>query len=190
MRLCCRAAEAERRTAAKSRKRGEDVAGRTEAFGGGATVEVVGNFATRQSFTAAVEALGAAGFGHDDLSVLDTHESISAAGKPGEAWQESLAGLVGEIHYVGPLTAAGLIALASGPVGVAVSGALAAGLTGAALVELLDEVRATPHTEAFARALQAGAILLWVHAADEDEAKKAEAILTRHGASDVHRHLR
>lgn len=159
-------------------------------FGEDVTVEVVGNFATRESFTAAVAELSAAGFGHDDLSVLDTHESISAAGEPGEAWQEALAGLVGEINYVGPLTAAGLIALASGPVGVAVSGALAAGLTGAALVDLLDDIRATPHTEAFARALEAGAILLWAAAADEGKAREAEAILTRHGASDVHRHVR
>jgi len=165
----------------------QDVA---EVFGENVTVEVVGNFATRESFTAALKALAAAGFEHDDISVLDTHESLSAAGKPSEAWQESLAGLVGEINYVGPLTAAGLIALASGPVGVAVAGALAAGLTGAALVDLLDEVRATPHTEAFARALEAGAILLWVRVADEAAARKAEGILARHGASDVHRHVR
>lgn len=163
---------------------------RTEGFSDDTTVEVAGHFATRQSFTAAVEALSAAGFEHDDISVLDTHESLSAAGKPGEAWQESLAGLVGEINYVGPITAAGLIALASGPIGVAVSGALAAGLTGAALVDLLDEVRATPHTEAFARALEAGAILLWVGVADEEQARKAEAIMARHGGSDVHRHVR
>jgi hypothetical protein len=74
--------------------------------------------------------------------------------------------------------------------GVAASGALAAGLTGAALVELLEEVSATPHTEAFARDLEAGAILLSVHAADEQKAREAERILTHHGASDVHRHLR
>lgn len=166
------------------------MAQRTQGFSDDVTIEVAGNFATRESFTAAVEALGAAGFDHDDISVLDTHESLSAAGKPSEAWQESLAGLVGEIHYVGPLTAAGLIALASGPVGVAVAGALAAGLTGAALVDLLEEVRATPHTEAFARALESGAILLWVRVADEAEAKQAEALLARHGASDVHRHVR
>jgi len=166
------------------------VAATGKDFTSGVTVEVVGNFATRESFTAAVAALGKAGFGHDDLSVLDTHESISAAGEPGEAWQEALAGLVGEINYVGPLTAAGLIALASGPVGVAVSGAVAAGLTGAALVDLLDDIRATPHTEAFARALEAGAILLWVAAADEAKAQAAEAILKRNDASDVHRHVR
>lgn len=163
---------------------------RNEDFGSGMTVEVAGNFATRQDFAAAVAALTAAGFERDDISVLDTHESLSAAGKPSEAWQESLAGLVGEIHYVGPLTAAGLIALASGPVGVAVAGALAAGLTGAALVDLLEDVRATPHTEAFARALEAGAILLWVGVADEEEARTAEEIMKRHGGSDVHRHVR
>jgi hypothetical protein len=161
-----------------------------ERFSDDITVEVVGNFATRDDFKAAVEALTSAGFAHDDISVLDTHESLSAAGKPSEAWQESLAGLVGEINYVGPITAAGLIALASGPVGVAVAGALAAGLTGAALVDLLEEVRATPHTEAFARALEAGAILLWVRAGDEAEARNAEDIMVRHGGSDVHRHVR
>jgi hypothetical protein len=167
-----------------------DVPERTEGFSKDGTVEVAGHFATREKFTAAVEALTAAGFEHDDISVLDTHESLSAAGAPGEAWQESLAGLVGEINYVGPLTAAGLIALASGPVGVAVAGAMAAGLTGAALVDLLEEVRATPHTEAFARALEAGAILLWVQVDDEGEAREVEALMARHGASDVHRHVR
>jgi hypothetical protein len=166
------------------------VADGKQGFGDGGTVEVAGKFASRESFTAAVEALTAAGFGHDEISVLDTHESLSAAGKPSEAWQESLAGLVGEITYVGPLTAAGFIALASGPVGTAVAGAMAAGLTGAAIVDLLTEVRATPHTEAFARALEAGAILLWVQVADEAEALKAEALMASHGGSGVHRHRR
>lgn len=162
----------------------------TQGFGDDVTVEVAGNFSTKESFTAAVKALSAAGFGHDALSVLDTHESLSAAGSPSEAWQETLAGMVGEINYVGPLTAAGLIAIASGPIGAAVAGAMAAGLTGAALVELLDEVRATPHTEAFARALEAGAILLWVRVEDESEAEKAEALLKEHGGADVHRHVK
>ncbi len=162
----------------------------TQSFGDGVTVEVAGNFSTKESFSAAVKALGETGFGHDDLSVLDTHETLSAAGSPSEAWQEALAGMVGEINYVGPLTAAGLIAIASGPIGAAVAGAMAAGLTGAALVELLDEVRATPHTEAFARALESGAILLWVRVEDEAQAAKAEALLTEHGAADVHRHVK
>lgn len=163
--------------------------GSAESFGDNVNVEVAASFATRESFTAAVEALTAAGFEHDDISVLDTHESLSAAGSPSEAWQESLAGLVGEINYVGPLTAAGLIAIASGPVGAAIAGAMAAGLTGAALVDLLSEVRSTPHTEAFARALEAGAILLWVRVENEAQAHRVEALMAEKGGTDVHRHV-
>ena len=152
--------------------------------------EVVGRFAERDGFTAAVEALLAAGFTASDLSVLDTHESLSAAGTPGAAWQEALAALVGEIKYVGPLTAAGLIGIATGPVGAAVSATVAAGLTGAAVAELLEAVRATPHTESFARALETGAVMLWVRADSDARKARASEILRRHGAADVHTHRR
>ena len=152
--------------------------------------EIVGRFAEPESFRAAVEALRQAGFGHSDLSVLDTHESISASGTPSEAWKESLAGMVGEVKYVGPLTAAGLIAIATGPVGMALSALLAAGITGAALHELLEDVRATPHTKAFAEALERGAVLLWVVAETEARQESASEILQRHGAADVHLHRR
>ena len=67
---------------------------------------------------------------------------------------------------------------------------MAAGIGGAAVVELLDKLRATPHTDSFARALEAGAILLWVRVGDTAEAKRAEAILTEAGAADVHPHVR
>ena len=153
-------------------------------------IEVVGRFAERENFTAAVEALLAAGFVTSDLSVLDTHESLSAAGSSGAAWQEALSALVGEIKYVGPLTAAGLIGIATGPVGAAVSATVAAGLTGAAVAELLETVRATPHTESFARALESGAVLLWVRAETDDRTTQASDILRRHGAADVHSHRR
>ncbi len=153
-------------------------------------VEVVGRFAEREPFTAAVEALLAAGFTASDLSVLDTHESLSAAGTPGAAWQEALAGLVGEIKYLGPLTAAGLIGIATGPVGAAISAAMAAGLTGAAVAELLETVRATPHTESFARALESGAVLLWVRADDAERQARVAEILRHHGAADIHTHHR
>lgn len=152
--------------------------------------EVVGRFARRKPFMAAVENLVAAGFEHADLSVLDTHESISAAGSPGEAWQEALAGLAGEVNYVGPITAAGLIGIATGPMGAAISAAVAAGFSGAALVELLNTVKATPHTESFARALEAGALLLWIRADDAQRQAKAQEILALHGAADVHLHTR
>ena len=99
-------------------------------------------------------------------------------------------GVVGEVKYLGPLTAAGLIMIASGPVGAAISGLVAAGITGLALRELLDDIKATPHTEAFARALEYGAVLLWVRAATPERQTIAREVLVRHGAADVHQHLR
>lgn len=162
-----------------------DTAGSTPGL-----TEVVGRFADRESFMAAVADLRASGFETSELSVLDSHESITASAGRGEAWKESLAGLVGEIKYVGPLTTAGLIAIATGPVGMAISGVVAAGITGVALHELLEKVRATPHTEDFARALERGAVLLWVAASDPEREVEARDVLTRHGAADVHSHRR
>lgn len=158
--------------------------------GGDGAPEVVGRFADRDSFKSAVEDLRAAGFAHSDLSVLDTKESLSASETSGEAWREAMAGLVGEVKYIGPLTAAGLIMIASGPVGMAVSGLVAAGITGLALRELLDDIKATPHTEEFARALENGAVLLWVRAETAERQRIARDALARHGAKDVHLHRR
>ncbi len=154
------------------------------------TIEVVGRFGDRQSFKAAVKELLASGFDRAELSVLDTHESLSAADSPREVWKEAMAGLIDEVNYVGPITAAGLIAIASGPVGALVSGAVGAGLAGYALADLLGDIRATPHTEAFARALKAGAVLLWVRAETPERQDRAAEILDRHGAADIHTHER
>ncbi len=152
--------------------------------------EVVGRFAEKAPFTAAVEDLRAAGFERSDLSVLDSHESLAASETDSEAWKQTLTGLVGEIKYMGPLGAAGLIMLSAGPVGASVAALVAAGVTGVALREALDEIRATPHTEAFAKALEGGAVLLWVRADTPQRQDQASQILTRHGAADVHVHER
>lgn len=152
--------------------------------------EVVGRFADRDSFQSAVEALRAAGFEPSELSVLDSHESLLAAQPDQAAWTQTLSGLVGEIKYMGPLGAAGLIMLSSGTIGAAIAGVVAAGVTGAALRELLEDIKATPHTETFARALEVGAVLLWVRAETETRQAQATAILSGAGAADVHLHER
>lgn len=155
-----------------------------------AVIEVVGRFADREPFLKAVEDLRTNGFERSDLSVLDTRESLSASESTGDAWAQALAGLIGEVKYLGPITAAGLIMIASGPVGVAISGLVAAGITGVALRELLDDIRATPHTEAFARALEGGAVLLWVRAESPERQALAREVMQAHGAADVHLHAR
>lgn len=156
----------------------------------GPVTEVVGRFAGREPFKAAVEALLAVGFEHSDLSVLDSHDSLSAAGDHNETWRSTLAGLVGEAKYLEPITAAGLILLASGTIGAAIAGVIAAGLSGAALYELLSEVSATPHTREFAKALEQGAVLLWVRAESPERQQRAREVLTRHGAVNIHIHTR
>lgn len=154
------------------------------------TIEVVGWFADRESFKRAVKELLKNGFARTDLSVLDSHESLSAADNPREVFKEAVSGLIQEIHYIGPIAAAGFIAVATGPVGALVSATVGAGLTGYALRDVLEEVRATPHTEAFARAAENGAILLWVRAETPEAQEKAVTTLTRNGAQGIHTHER
>ena len=156
----------------------------------GETTEIVGRFESRESFAAAVGELLDSGFDRVDLSVLDTHETLEASETGNSSWQSTLGALIGEINYIGPISAAGLIAVAAGPMGAAVATGVAAGLTGMALSELLENIKATPHTKDFAKALELGAVLLWVRVSDPAQETEAAVILRRHGAHDVHRHQR
>jgi hypothetical protein len=148
--------------------------------------EMVGTFSDRAHFEAAVAALQVAGFARSDLSVLASHDSLDAAGRDAKPWKDVLTALVGELKYEGPLVAAGLIALAAGPTGAAIAGLVAAGVGGAAVKELLDEVSAIPDSEDFARALAAGSVILWVTVTDEAEVEKAKRALAAHGAANLH----
>jgi hypothetical protein len=152
--------------------------------------EVVGRFAKRESLKSAVEALLAAAFERTDLSILDSHDTLAAAEGRDEGWRRTLTGLVGEVKYLESITAAGLILLASGAIGAAIAGVIAAGLGGMALYELLGEVRATPHTREFAQALEKGAVLLWVRAETPERRARAREIFSQFGAADIHTHIR
>ena len=150
--------------------------------------EVVGLFAGRQSFEAAIEALTAAGFERADLSVLGSHESIDAAGTPGKPWRDVLTALVGELKYEVPMVASGAVLLAGGPMAAIIAGLVAATVGGIAAKEIVDEVTSSPHTEDFARSLEAGGLILWVRVANGDRERVATRILTDHGATNVHTH--
>ena len=152
--------------------------------------EIVGIFHDRAAFEAAVAALYAAGLTRADLSVLDSHESIDAAGSGETSWKEALRGLVGEIKYEGPLVAAGAILLAGGATAAAIAGVIAAATTAAAASEFMNEVTARPHTEAFARAVEAGSIILWVAVETDERARQVQGVLEDHGAENVHLHNR
>lgn len=151
--------------------------------------EAVGLFADRESFEAAIEALKGTGFERADLSVLGSHESIDAAGEPGKPWKDILTALVGELKYEGPLVASGAILLVGGTVSATIAGIIGAAVGGVAVKEILDEVTSTPHTEDFARSLEAGSVILWVRTPDEERERAATAILEQNGGVNVHIHI-
>jgi hypothetical protein len=150
--------------------------------------EIVGILKTRESFETCVNALREAGFARTDLSVLSSHESLEAAGKPAKPLKDVLTALVGELKFEGPMVASGAVFLAGGPVGELIGAVVGATVGGAAIKEVLDEVTATPHTDDFARAVDAGSIILWVRAIGEDTQAKATEILSANGAENVHLH--
>ncbi|MBF0248921.1 MAG: hypothetical protein HQL36_12790 [Alphaproteobacteria bacterium] len=148
--------------------------------------EAVAVFADRLAFEAAVHHLLDSGFERSDLSVLDSHESLAAAGEPGKPWKDVLGALVGEIKYEGPLVAAGAILLAGGPAAAVIASVIGAATAGVAAKEILDEVTATPHTESFANALAAGGVILWARLADKHKEHAALRILKDFGGANAH----
>ena len=152
------------------------------------SLEVVGHFAGHKSFEQAVKGLLAAGFQRADLSVLSTHESLDAVQREPRSWRDALRAVAGEIKYEAPLIVAGAVILAGGPVAATVAGLVAAAVSGAAVKEVLDEVTATPHREAYIRALAAGSVILWVRVETAADEQKAIAIMKDSGGLNVHAH--
>jgi hypothetical protein len=153
--------------------------------------EAVASFADREAFHRAVTDLLAAGFAPEDISVLASHQSLAASGEiqgynEDRSWLP--AGLVDEIKYLGPLTIAGIIILSGGPVAAGLAALVGAGLGGAALGELLERYTAPHHSDEFAAALAAGAVLLWARCSDPESELAATRVLAAAGGHHVHIH--
>jgi hypothetical protein len=154
--------------------------------------EAVASFADRAHLHAAVTGLRAAGFVPDDLSVLATHDSLDVADEAGygkEVHRWLPAGLSEEMKYLGPLTVAGIIVLSGGPIAASIAALVGAGLGGAALKEILDRY-SSGHSDEFAAALEAGAVLLWARCEDAERELAATRILDQAGGRNVHVHGR
>ncbi len=152
------------------------------------SLEVVGHFAGHKSFEQAVKGLLEAGFQRADLSVLSTHESLDAVQREPRKWRDALLAVAGEIKYEAPLIVSGAVILAGGPIAAIVAGLVAAAVGGAAVKEVLDEVTATPHREAYVRALAAGSVILWVRVETAEVEHKAMEIMRDNGGLNVHAH--
>ncbi len=154
----------------------------------GRSLEVVGHFASHQSFSAAVKALTAAGFARSDLSVLSTHDSLDTVERESRPWKDALIAVAGEIKYEAPLVAAGAVILVGGPIAATVAALIAAAVGGAAVKEVVDEVTSTSHRESYLRALAAGSVILWARVADAASEQKAIRAMKDSGGLNVHVH--
>jgi hypothetical protein len=156
--------------------------------------EAVASFADQAHFRRAVDDLLTAGFAPSDLSVLAAHASLDAAGALADAKKEAYrwlpSGLTEEMKFLGPLTIAGIIVLSGGPIAAGIAALVGAGLGGAALKEILDRYTAGHHSEEFAAALAAGAVLLWARCEDSERELSATRILEEAGGRNVHIHGR
>jgi hypothetical protein len=156
--------------------------------------EAVASFADKAQLRAAVARLLTAGFKPADISVLATHDSLEVAGGvpgyPGTPGQSLLAGLTDEVSFLAPLTVAGIVLLSGGPVAAALAAVIGAGLGGVAIKEVLDYSIANRHSAAFAAALTAGAVLLWVRVDDPALEATVVRLLEEAGGSNVHMHAR
>jgi hypothetical protein len=94
------------------------------------------------------------------------------------------------MKYLAPLTIAGIIVLSGGPVAAGIAALVSAGLGGAAVKEILDRYTAGQHSEEFAAALHAGAVLLWARCTDSERELSATRILEAAGGRFVHIHGR
>jgi hypothetical protein len=156
--------------------------------------EAVASFASRAELRDAVSRLLAASFTPADISVLATHDSLEVAGDiqgyrgtPGSAL---LAGLTDEVSFLAPLTVAGIVLLSGGPVAAAIAALVGAGVGTAAIKELLDYYTANRHSAEFARAVAAGAVLLWVRVDDPALEAPAVRLLEEAGGRNAHIHAR
>ena len=150
--------------------------------------EAVASFPDREHFKKAVSALLAGGFESSDLSVLASHQPLSAAEE--NSGELVAVGLADELKYIAPLTVAGIVLVSGGPIAATIAALVGAGLGGAALKELFDDYTAPTHREEFAAALTAGAALLWVRCADPEIELRALRLLEEAGGRHVHIHGR
>jgi hypothetical protein len=170
--------------------------------------EVVGLFKASDALQGAIDELLSSGFDRADLSLLGSERAIEDMAGPAldraeledepgtpravyvspDAIGTAEGSLTSVLGYVGGAAAAGVIAMAGGPLTIVVIGAGVAGgaggLIGAGLAKLVGHRRA----EAIHSHLRAGGLLLWVRTWRAEDERRAVAILTRHSGRDVHVH--
>jgi hypothetical protein len=171
--------------------------------------EAVGVFDSAEAFQAATDELLSSGFDRADLSILASERAVEeklghlyrrvdelednpkvprAAYVSTEAIGDAKGALIGGLTFVGGVGAAGAMAAAGGALaGIIVAAAAlggASGLIGSTLGKMVEQ----HHADHLQAQLEKGGLLLWVRTRDTEHEVRAEGILRKHGAIDVHIH--
>jgi len=147
-----------------------------------------------------VDGLRAAGFNSNDVSALfpdksttkdlghEKHSKAPEGASTGAATGMALGGALGWLAGIGALAIPGVGPfVAAGPIMAALGGAAIGGATGGATGGLIGLGIPEYEAKQYEGKIRDGNILLSVHVADGDEAKRVEEIYKANGAKDIHR---
>src|SRR5271167_2981583 len=155
----------------------------------GKNTAVFGIYPHQASVESGVNALKAAGFSNNDISVLFPNKESTKApegASTGAGTGALLGGGLGWLVGIGALAIPGLGPfIAAGPIMAALAGAgvggAVGGLTGALIGAGIPEYEA----KRYEGRVKNGGILISVHSDNSDETKRAKEILERTGAQDI-----
>ncbi len=161
------------------------------------TTTITGVFPNSFNAATAIDALHAAGFGTDDISILasDSTSEHAFAVKTGSKIGEgaaigagvggALAALVVGLSAVGVVASGGIGLVAAGPLVAALAGA-GAGATAGGLVGALVGLGIPEHeAKYYDGVVKRGGVLIGVQAEDDEHKDVARNILKQHGAETI-----
>ena len=171
--------------------------------------EAVGVFDDTEPLQGAIDELLTCGFGRADLSFLASEEAVEdklghaykrtegLEDEPGvprtvfvstESIGDAEGALISTPLYVAAGAATVIVVATGGTFAAAITAAAVAGGVGAAIGAVLAGLVGRHHAEYLNGQLEHGGLLLWVRTCDAEHEKRAQEILEKFSAHDVHIH--
>jgi hypothetical protein len=171
--------------------------------------EAVAVFDSAETLEAAIDELQSSGFDRAEISLLAGEKTVtemlgrhykrvadleddpsvpSKAFVSTEAIGDAEGALIGALLYVGAVTLAGAVVASGGALAAAITAAAIGGGVGGLGGIGLSSFISQHHADYLQEQLDRGGLLLWVRTRDPAHETRAQEILRRHSAHDVHIH--
>lgn len=171
--------------------------------------EAVGVFDNAKALETAIDELQSSGFNRAEISVLagaatvekklghryekvaeledDATVPTTAFVSP-ESIGDAKGALMSALVYIGAVSLAGAVVASGGALAAAITAAAIGGATGGMAGIGLSSFITQHHADYLQEQLDRGGLLLWVHTRDGAHEERAQEVLARHSAHDVHVH--